>query len=995
MAYTASIAIAVKGIQDVKALQEKINAAAEGVNKFNNYAKEAFGGDFARSINNLNKALRDSAAAFDAAALGTSRAADAASAYLAANREMIRGLQDRKKLLQEVSAQEAAEAAARMKMQFSFGGAKALPAAGQTSFTGEVVGGIGGGARAALQNYEMLVGAAGKLAARTKDSADQALRFATATTQQTRPLDHFLQIYTGIYSKAVSLSQVKALPDSQMLNASARGLQTIESIEARRLDRANRLASKLQEINNYYASAGKMANAGVGVQGPAVPPKGIKPGGVLKQPGVLDAILGGGFPLLFGAGPGAVLGGAAGGFAGGAMGGMAGMALSIGLSAVGQQLDAMTAKVAEIGKAIDTLNIDTLRDSFIYVNAELTTTVRRLQEAGKADEARLAIATEVAAQTGVLPSVYQATGDRVNALVESWNRFLTALSGAGTILGDLIIPGITGLLNLLTKVTQGANILYQVISFKWIGAITEYIMKQQGQSDKLDKIREKMYGISEEEQKRIAILQQVTDKQHTEIVNNAKILQLEQQRQLGRTQAEKEINAALDSQLAKDKIVQEYSQKAKDLRTEYAAVTSEAGKRELELALGQNEALKTQALKQQEIKDSLVQQGLAIEANTEKYNQAATAVQNQIAALDRGNAVTNSRYGVEAALNDLYGAQLERQYQLATTETERFQIALKMFDQQINAARIEYNQALANNQLLVQKAVLEAKLTEIKLQQLEAEKQISLAYAESRGATPEVLAKLSAGYDKGLKLQQSVVEESYKQLQATSEIAANQDKVAEAVYKTKVIQAESQLAQKLASDEIGMSKENADQLAGALAIGVSETQKLNGAMGDVAASAQNAASQITSAFYAQQKLNAAQGGGAGKTTAPTGAAAGAYWKGGFKAFAKGGMVNKPTLGLIGEGGEPEYIVPESKAKNFAVNYMMGARGAAAIPKFAEGGYAGPSSASVSIQTGPVMQMNGGNYVTTAQMQQAVQAGVDRTLALIAGDQNMRRSVGIY
>jgi len=798
-----------------------------------------------------------------------------------------------------------------------------------------------------------------------------------------------INTYNAQLEKAWQNINKAAMGSKEELKA-VQDLVTAKNNQIAAQERLNRLLIQEEAVQRKIVAT---ADAGFGVQGPK-PAKGKKPGGALQQPGVLDAILGGGFPLLFGAGPGAVLGGAAGGFAGGAMGGMAGMALSIGLSAVGQQLDAMTAKVAEIGKAIDTLNIDTLRDSFIYVNAELTTTVRRLQEAGKADEARLAIATEVAAQTGVLPSVYQETGDRVNALVESWNRFLTALSGSGTVLGDLIIPGITALLNLLTKAAQGANILYQIISFKWIGAITEYNMKQQGQSDKLDKIREKMYGISEEEQKRIALLQQLTDKQDIEIANNAKLLDIEKQRQLGRIPVEKEINAALDSQIAKNKITQEYAQKAKDLRTEYANVTTEAGKRELELALGQNKALETQALKQQAIKDSLVQQGLAIEANTEKYNQAATAVQNQIAALDRGNAITNSRYGVESALNDLYGAQLERQYQIATTEAGRFKIAVRMFDQQINAARIEYNQALANNQLLIQKTELETKFTEIKYKQLEAEKQIALAYAESRGATPEVLNKLAAGYDKGLQLQQSVVEESYKQLQATTEIAANQDKVAEAVYKTKVIQAESQLAQKLASDEIGMSKENADQLAGALAIGVLETRRLDGAMSDVAASAHNAAVNIMRAFNAQQQLNAAQG-GAGKSAEPEGAAAGAYWKGGFKAFAKGGMVNKPTLGLIGEGGEPEYIVPESKAKNFAMNYLMGARGAAAIPKFAEGGYAGPGSANVSIQTGPVMQMNGANYVTTAQMQQAVQAGVDRTLALIAGDQNMRRSVGIY
>lgn len=35
------------------------------------------------------------------------------------------------------------------------------------------------------------------------------------------------------------------------------------------------------------------------------------------------------------------------------------------------------------------------------------------------------------------------------------------------------------------------------------------------------------------------------------------------------------------------------------------------------------------------------------------------------------------------------------------------------------------------------------------------------------------------------------------------------------------------------------------------------------------------------------------------------------------ALAEGGKVHKPTLALIGEGGEPEYVVPQSKAKAFA------------------------------------------------------------------------------
>jgi hypothetical protein len=110
-------------------------------------------------------------------------------------------------------------------------------------------------------------------------------------------------------------------------------------------------------------------------------------------------------------------------------------------------------------------------------------------------------------------------------------------------------------------------------------------------------------------------------------------------------------------------------------------------------------------------------------------------------------------------------------------------------------------------------------------------------------------------------------------------------------------------------------------------------------------------------------------------------------------FAEGGVVNGPTVAMVGEGGEPEYIVPQSKASGFAANWMAGKRGASAIPRFAEGGVVVPS-ANVSIQTGPVTQMNGTNYVTTQDLSRAVQAGVNQTLSLIAGDGSVRRQLGM-
>lgn len=105
-------------------------------------------------------------------------------------------------------------------------------------------------------------------------------------------------------------------------------------------------------------------------------------------------------------------------------------------------------------------------------------------------------------------------------------------------------------------------------------------------------------------------------------------------------------------------------------------------------------------------------------------------------------------------------------------------------------------------------------------------------------------------------------------------------------------------------------------------------------------------------------------------------------------FAQGGVVNGPTVAMVGEGGESEYIIPASKMARASANYLSGMRGPGVIPRFAEGGYVAPS-ANVSIQTGPVTQMNGQNFVTMQDMQSAVKAGVNQTLAMIQNDIGVR------
>ena len=96
------------------------------------------------------------------------------------------------------------------------------------------------------------------------------------------------------------------------------------------------------------------------------------------------------------------------------------------------------------------------------------------------------------------------------------------------------------------------------------------------------------------------------------------------------------------------------------------------------------------------------------------------------------------------------------------------------------------------------------------------------------------------------------------------------------------------------------------------------------------------------------------------------------------AFAKGGVVSGPTLAMVGEAG-PEYIVPERKAAAFAMNYLNGARGAAAIPAFANGGFVG-GNAQINVTTGPVMQQGGQQYVSMTDLEKAMRKTADGVYA---------------
>ena len=154
-----------------------------------------------------------------------------------------------------------------------------------------------------------------------------------------------------------------------------------------------------------------------------------------------SAVIGGGFPLITGGGPGSVIGGALGGLAGGFAGSIAGSGIGQAFDNFGQKLTDLSTSVAEnadIFAALDTANVK--------VAGSLKRVVKELEEAGK-------FAQAYAIQQSELNKAYG----------ENAVRDLTALDRANQNLADsfkrvssAILPFVIRLSAAISNITAGA-----------------------------------------------------------------------------------------------------------------------------------------------------------------------------------------------------------------------------------------------------------------------------------------------------------------------------------------------------------------------------------------------------------------------------------------------------------------------------------------------------------------------------------------------------------
>lgn len=423
-------------------------------------------------------------------------------------------------------------------------------------------------------------------------------------------------------------------------------------------------------------------------------------------------------------------------------------------------------------------------------------------------------------------------------------------------------------------------------------------------------------------------------------------------------------------------------------RTEITQFT-EAGK-------GSRDALKATGQAAGEIQPKIEDAKETAKRLKEEQQAVTKAIEESNKATDASAAVTNAvadqRAKIESAylntqkeINGVLLSQAERQLRSAKTQEQKIAAARNVYDLTVKQAKIEYDINVAAIRAEVDKAKLAAQTAAQKVKQVEAA--VALAQAEGKAndahfqalnATKEALnlAEIQAG---------TVAEVAYQQERGAAAALQGKMQAAEAAYQNNILVENTTNAANAAAQFAGnmergaTAAEKAVYAAGSLEARAANIRSLGGETTQVATYTDAEMRQMGIGPYANAATRAAHQARlhAERTAESTDTA------NKISAFAKGGLITKPTLALMGEGGENEFVIPQSKAGAFAANYLASNRNGAAA-----------RDVSVSVQTGPVTQMNGTNYVTTEDLGQAIQSSIDQTINLLTGDSSIRRSVGI-
>ena len=749
------------------------------------------------------------------------------------------------------------------------------------------------------------------------------------------------------------------------------------------------LALAIAAVNKQLAIAEGRGN----IQGPKLPPgfneRGrieSRGGGKKQGPGALQTAgqfgLGTGFPLLFGGGAGQVIGGGVGTALAGAFGatGQAAMGLQIGLSAIIGKAEELITRFRAVGNAINSLSMDALADSFITVNAETRTLVRRLVEAGDAQSAVSVAANEVYKQTRLTPDSVSDITNNLNVLSNVWDEVVATVAGLVSLVTKDFITGLSVVLKIVSQIAKGMNVVLQKAQeisktefFKTIlGTVPGVGPALLAYKEITEQVQKNTKGISEEEEKSLAIATSKADKLQTEFIRSKELYNLERTRTKGKTAAEQLINAKIKKSSDLKKLEFETEDKILAIRTEHAGVEDSVLQKMIgaEKALAKIKELRINdafVIKQQNIDltaqrelDKQAKENLKVRIEQHKIAQGAIKAQTtllagqvqifnlQAQAAQSVFAVTQARNKSELSALKLEESRLQRQ--LANLQRiDKFygkqrEIINKIANNRKKQAQIEFKVEQQSIKQMVAKAQVQRQLVKFEVQKIDL--QILL-----------------------LRLQAEEIRDTQKKLERLAEIN-QQSKISAEIAKQMTISADKSLA---SAKEIAKFQKLSAQhlLDGKLESIEAERVDARRAVhaASIAKSAKAAASATSSGSSAGSSLGERVSNSirSATTLGPAGRSTGTVSTSGPidpEVYNKV-MSMRPSGGYAHPGQLMEALDKEQAA--FDTNNLIRARRASAIPGYAEGGYTG----SINIQTGPVMQQDNETYLTMGQFEEGM------------------------
>jgi hypothetical protein len=98
-------------------------------------------------------------------------------------------------------------------------------------------------------------------------------------------------------------------------------------------------------------------------------------------------------------------------------------------------------------------------------------------------------------------------------------------------------------------------------------------------------------------------------------------------------------------------------------------------------------------------------------------------------------------------------------------------------------------------------------------------------------------------------------------------------------------------------------------------------------------------------------------------------------------FATGAYVTGATTAVVGEGGQPEYVIPADRMAAASTAYLQGARGVGVVNGQAPGG---GGSRSITVNTGPIMQQpDGSRWASLDDLERGIASAVDQAVGIVA------------